>query len=254
MKIVLVLFIGLFLGFYAGRFTAPVPEPISPESSAPPLKAAPTPPPNRAQTVVSPSPNSTPTLTSTSNETNEEREANDSASKTEPTKMESPQENKGTPPDYKSLDLRVAERLEQRRRRNASKAINNSTPVDRMSPILRGLLGRFAGDILLDETTGRSWQIQMATEGTFQNEVFEGKSFIQLSRNGRPFSTSNNDGALKNIRMSGGSTASLWIQISDAFYLDAFYDANTDSLYGNFYGKNDKGEYRYRGYALMQRQ
>lgn len=249
-------FIILCLGFALGRFTSPARVISAPEKSDEERKLVlvaeeetrrPTPPaarkPETSPSPVSPSPTTVPTASPNSeppvNSIAEEKESETSASV------------QNVRPDYRDLDPRAVENLERLRRRNLSRAINRSQPVREMDANVRGLIGTFEGDILLD--AGRTWQISIQTQGRIAQNSFQGTCVVKLIRSGRVFSTNANDGTIKNIRTVGGDRTSLIIQVNEEHYLDVAYDGNSDSLFGNFYGKNDRGEPRYRGYALLTR-
>jgi len=260
MQYILVLVVGIALGFGLGRVTShpATSAPAAVESSETTLAPGLSPP-------VSPSPAKLATFEKKEGEalpptaTATESPVGDDAARDE--ERDKPGYGRATErddrddrtftPKYPQMDSRVIEQIEKRRKGNALSAIQNAQPVNEMSATLKGLLGVFEGDILIDENTGRTWQIRMETDGKIVSGTFQGTSHIQLSRNGRVFSNSKNDGSLKNLRYSG-SKASVWIEMGD-FYLDAIYDAQTDALVGNFYGRNPKGDYRYRGYASLNR-
>jgi hypothetical protein len=263
MKASLALLAFLAAGFFLGRWTAPTP--ATPESPTP-----------KAQTEVA----VPPLRPSVSEPQKKVAVANDTAAAAPsvPTTPASSTTNEGDPSDdgdfetpsgspasvipgqaaiskffADNFDPRILERLEQRRRNNATRMIAKSTPLSASNATARGLIGKFEGDILMDEATSLTWQITMETTGAFSNNHFVGTSQIQLVRNGRPFVTSNRDGTLKNFRSTGGNNSAVLIQINESFYLDAIYDGGSDSVSGNFYGKNSQGQFRFRGPAYLVR-
>lgn len=157
-------------------------------------------------------------------------------------------------PGLSDLPPAIAEKLAQQRRPNLTRKLASSEPANAMTPAIKGMMGNFEGDIVIDEANNKTWQISMQTKGTIENGALTGTSLVKLARNGRVFSTNSSTGQLKNIRTIDGAKTTFLLELSPAYYLEAFYDPATDSLYGNFYGKNGKGGYGYQGYAALTRQ
>lgn len=157
-------------------------------------------------------------------------------------------------PGLSDLPPAIAEKLAQQRRPNLTRKLASSSPANEMIPAIKGMMGKFEGDIIIDEASNKTWQISMQTSGSIANGALVGSSLVKLARNGRVFSTNSSTGQLKNIRTIDGAKTTFLLELSPAYYLEAFYDPGTDSLYGNFYGKNGKGGYGFQGYAVLTRQ
>ncbi len=157
-------------------------------------------------------------------------------------------------PGLSELPSAIAEKLTQQRRPNLTRKLASSAPATAMTPSIKGMMGKFEGDIIIDEASNKTWQISMQTDGAISNGALVGSSLVKLARNGRVFSTNSSSGQLKNIRTLGDAKTTFLLELSPAYYLEAFYDPATDSLYGNFYGKNSTGGYGFQGYAVLTRQ
>jgi hypothetical protein len=257
MKLFIILGVGLFFGFVTGRFTASPSESVTAETAASQICS-----PQSQEVTPSQARGASPTSIPSPTVTQAEHTPAPVSDKTDPaakdvepdpegdSKSETDDSVRFVRPNYRSLESRLAEQLEQSRKRNLKNTIQRSQPVERMTPTLQAMIGRFEGDVLLDD--GPTWQMVLETEGKFSGSTFQGKSLTQLSRRGRPFLTNTSDGQLKNFRTTG-SGANVLVQISDKFYLDATYDSQTTSIIGNFYEKTATGNYRYRGYAILAR-
>lgn len=147
-------------------------------------------------------------------------------------------------------DRRVVEKLEQTKKPRLNAVIQRAQTPSRMTPELQSMMGRFEGDVLLDE--GRTWQLTMDNQGSIVQGKLDGRSLVELSRGGRVFSSNSNTGTIQNIRVLGGGQSFL-VKISDQYYLEATYDGATDSVFGNFYSRHSNGDYRPRGVAQLTR-
>lgn len=156
-------------------------------------------------------------------------------------------------PERKEVDPRMMEKLDSMRRRNLLSAISRSNPPKFMDTALRGMMGNFEGDIYFEDGSANVWQMIFTTQGQFNGDKFEGSSVVKLVRNGKAFSVQNSQGQIRNIRKVSNKSSSFLIQASENYYLQAIYTEGEDSIYGNFYGRTEQGNYTYKGFAHLVR-
>jgi hypothetical protein len=132
--------------------------------------------------------------------------------------------------------------------------IRARTPLSsKQASLLNGI---FKGKIHLDPSEdndpeeARIWDVEMETDGRFENGKFIGSSEIRMFRNGRRFSrsTSGQGSTLENFAAFAGDDSAMLLNVyGDDGFVQLYYFPLLNRFSGNYYGKKDIGQFEKRG-------
>ena len=116
------------------------------------------------------------------------------------------------------------------------------------------ITGCFSGNMQVANT--KTYQVKL--EVAFADGLpLTAKTLIQLSENGKPFSTSSGSGAIRDLRNLGEASEAIIVQTggSNPYYLQLYSTSDQSTLFGNVYQRSeeDMQKYEYQGTTTLDR-
>ncbi|MCB0385261.1 MAG: hypothetical protein KDD43_07695 [Bdellovibrionales bacterium] len=121
---------------------------------------------------------------------------------------------------------------------------------------LRSLRGTFVGQVHFDDVSKQRWDVKLIFQGREQDGELTGKAKVELSKDGKPFSTSRSSGNLgKNFSSLPGTSRGILVEANGGEgYFQLYAPQRLNSLVGLYYHREKVGEFKRTGVVTLFRQ
>ncbi len=117
------------------------------------------------------------------------------------------------------------------------------------------LNGQFIGKVIFDSKSREPWDVFLDLKGDLKNGILDGTSLVELSKNGKAFSTSRSNGNLdENFKSFAGSSEAILVSANrERSFFQLYLPNKLNKLIGNYYSKKSVGQYVKEGYVVLER-
>ena len=126
------------------------------------------------------------------------------------------------------------------------------TPIDRMDETIEFLNGTFNG-AMTSNSTVQSFEIELQAALQIRKQELRGRLGVKLSRNGKSFSRSNNNGHVQSIQRFSADSQAILISAGD-HHFQLYHFPALDALAGNCYFQSKPGVFMYAGTVSLEKQ
>ena len=125
---------------------------------------------------------------------------------------------------------------------NLDEALKDTGNFNNRTHTLEALKGKFSGKstVKIDEKY-RTWDVEITLDAKLGNDNnLSGYSTINMSENGKNFSSSNDKGSVTLFREFNSGSDAILLRASPSVQFQLYYIKNSDSLIGNVYRRNSE--------------
>lgn len=121
---------------------------------------------------------------------------------------------------------------------------------------LRSLRGTFTGQVHFDDPAKKRWDVKLIFQGREQEGELTGRAKVELSKDGKAFSTSRSSGNLgKNFSSLPGTSRGILVEANGGEgYFQLYAPQRLNSLVGLYYHREKVGEFKRTGVVTLFRQ